>query len=170
MERRYIILLSAGLGTLILDQLTKALVVSRMQLHESVAIIENFLAITYIKNPGAAFGIFAGAGESFRFYFFVSASVAALVFLSVFFLKTPKGDFMSLTGISLVMGGALGNLTDRLRLGEVVDFVDFFIGPYHWPAFNVADSAITVGMGLLIFQLFFHPKRTPIEDQSRSTS
>lgn len=159
MERRYTILLTTSLGILILDQFTKALVHRHMHLYESIPIIKNFFAFTYIKNPGAAFGLLAGMGENFRFYFFITASILALILLGIFFYKTAQGDLWGITGISLVAGGALGNLVDRLRLGEVIDFLDFSIGPYHWPAFNVADSAITTGMVLLIIQLLFRSKQ-----------
>jgi len=155
---RYLFLFSILLGIVILDQATKALIHYNMQLHESIEIVEGFFAITYIRNPGAAFGFLADLSEDFRVYFFIIVSVAALIFLSVFFYKTRQEDVWTQVGLSMVGGGAIGNLVDRLRLGEVIDFLDFSIGSYHWPAFNVADSSISIGLGCLILQLFLRSK------------
>lgn len=93
--------------------------------------------------------------------FFLSVSAVALTLLIFFFLQAPKDDILALIAISLLFGGAIGNLLDRLRMGEVVDFLDFYIGQFHWPAFNVADSAITVGISLLMFSLFLQKKEIP---------
>jgi signal peptidase II len=161
---RYLILISIALGIILLDQVTKFLIHHRMQLHESIMIVEGFFAITYIRNPGAAFGFLANLSDHFRFYFFVMISIVALIFLGAFFFKTPREDFWTQVGISLVVGGAVGNLIDRLRLGEVIDFLDFFVGPYHWPAFNVADSAISIGLTLLILQLFLRSRAETIKN------
>jgi signal peptidase II len=155
---RYLILISVALSIILLDQWTKFLIHQSMRLHESITVVEGFFAITYIRNPGAAFGFLANLSDHFRFYFFVIISVVALIFLWAFFLKTPQEDFWTQVGISLVVGGAIGNLIDRLRLGEVIDFLDFFIGSAHWPAFNVADSAISMGLTLLILQLFLRSR------------
>jgi signal peptidase II len=155
---RYRILISISLCIILLDQGTKFLIHHSMRLHDSITVVEGLFAITYIRNPGAAFGFLANLSDHFRFYFFVTISVAALIFLWAFFLKTPQEDFWTQVGISLVVGGAIGNLIDRLRLGEVIDFLDFFVGSAHWPAFNVADSAISIGLALLILQLFLHSR------------
>ena len=160
---RYLVLTSVVLGIMILDQVTKAIIHHNMRLHESIVIVEGFFAITYIRNPGAAFGFLANLSDGFRFYFFTTISVGAIIFLGLFFYKTRPDDYWTLVGISLVGGGAFGNLIDRLRLGEVIDFLDFFIGPYHWPAFNVADSAISIGLGLLLLQLFLHPRKETVK-------
>jgi signal peptidase II len=87
----------------------------------------------------------------------------AIFFLGIFFYKTPREDFWTQLGLCLVGGGAFGNLIDRLRFGEVIDFLDFFVGPYHWPAFNVADSAISIGLGLLILQLILQSRRETVK-------
>ncbi len=160
---RYTILLTVGLSTLIIDQISKAYIIHYMDLHQSIVIIPNFFSFTFIKNPGAAFGFLSDAGETFRLYFFVSASILAMIFLGSFFYKTPSQDRWTLTALSLVMGGAVGNLLDRIQMGEVTDFLDFYIGAHHWPAFNMADSGISVGMGLLLFQLFFRPEHSAIK-------
>ena len=160
---RYLVLITMALTIISLDQITKFLIHHSMRLHESIAIVEGFFAITYIRNPGAAFGFLADLGDQFRFYFFVTISIVALIFLGIFFYKTPREDLLTQVGISLVVGGALGNLIDRLRLGEVIDFLDFFIGSSHWPAFNVADSAISIGLALLILQLFLRSKAETVK-------
>jgi len=160
---RYLVLITIALAIIFLDQVTKFLIHHSMRLHESIVVVEGLFAITYIRNPGAAFGFLANLGDQFRFYFFVTVSIAALVFLGILFYRTPREDLLTQVGISLVVGGAFGNLIDRLRLGEVIDFLDFFIGPYHWPAFNVADSAISIGLALLILQLFLHSKAETVK-------
>lgn len=144
------LLFSVTAVIIVLDQATKLLVHSRMALHESIPVFPSFFQLTYIRNPGAAFGIFAGMDSGFRTTFFVLISIAALVFLGNLYLKIPRDSLMGRFSVSLIIGGAVGNLVDRIRFGEVVDFLDFFIGRHHWPAFNVADSAISVGVGLLI--------------------
>jgi signal peptidase II len=160
---RYLVLIAIALTILFLDQVAKFWIHHSMRLHESIVIVEGFFAITYIRNPGAAFGFLADLSHQFRFYFFVSVSILALIFLGIFFYKTPREDLLTQVGISLVVGGAFGNLIDRLRLGEVIDFLDFFVGPYHWPAFNVADSAISIGLALLILQLFLRSKAEAVK-------
>jgi signal peptidase II len=161
---RYPILIGIALGIVLLDQWTKFLIHRSMRLHESITVVEGFFAITYIRNPGAAFGFLANLSDHFRLYFFVTVSVVALIFLGAFFLKTPREDFWTQVGISLVVGGAIGNLIDRLRLGEVIDFLDFFVGSVHWPAFNVADSAISIGLALMVLQLFLRSRDETVKN------
>ncbi len=162
----YFLLGMVLLSVVVVDQLTKLLIQQTMNLHQSIAVLDGFFAITYIRNPGAAFGILADLSPDFRFYFFTLVSLAALVFLTVFYSRTPREDLWTRVGLAMVGGGALGNLIDRLRLGEVIDFLDFSIGAYHWPAFNVADSAISIGLGFLILQLVL---RSRAESQERPT-
>jgi signal peptidase II len=150
-----------GGGIILLDQLTKHYIQKALRLNESIAVIDDFFSLTYIRNPGAAFGFFANHTAQFRSVFFLSVSAVALTLLIFFFLQAPKDDLCALIAISLLFGGAVGNLLDRLRMGEVVDFLDFYIGQFHWPAFNVADSAITVGISLLMFNLFWQKKEIP---------
>ena len=155
---RFLFLTLIGGGIIILDQFTKHHIQKALRLHESVVVIEDFFSLTYIRNPGAAFGFFATQTAQFRSVFFLTVSAVALTLLIFFFLQTPKDDVWALIAISLLFGGAIGNLLDRLRIGEVVDFLDFYVGQFHWPAFNVADSAITVGISLLMFSLFLQKK------------
>ena len=155
-KNRYTLLIAIAGLVLILDQLTKLYIVSTFSLYESVTIIEDFFHITYIRNPGAAFGIFAGSAASFRIPFFLTLSFVAIVGM-LFFYKTVTENLLRIA-ISLIMGGALGNMIDRARLGEVIDFIDVHWYTNHWPAFNVADSAITIGVGLLIVDMFLKEK------------
>jgi signal peptidase II len=160
-SNKFLFLTLVGGGIIILDQITKYYIQEALRLHESVVVVEGFFSLTYIRNPGAAFGFFATQTPAFRSVFFLTVSAVALTLLIFFFLQAPKDDTCALIAISLLFGGAIGNLLDRLRLGEVVDFLDFYIDRFHWPAFNVADSAITVGISLLMFSLFWQKKEFP---------
>lgn len=180
-------------GTIILlDQWTKALVQQRMSLRESIPVIPHLFNLTYIRNPGAAFGLFVGMDKGVRTLFFLAISVAAIAVIGYFFFASIREDQrLSLSvreaapgtdpgaggvsfnqrgsqfgsrhnhwlrvGLALVFGGAIGNLIDRMRYGEVIDFLDWYLGAYHWPAFNVADSSITVGVSILLAAAFFLP-------------
>jgi len=159
MSRKPLFLVLISGSTIALDQLTKLQVQKHFSLHESLPILEGFFSLTYILNPGAAFGFLADQGETFRAIFFLVVSVIALGLLASFFRQTPEDEPLALGAISLLFGGAIGNLIDRVRLGEVVDFLDFYIGQHHWPAFNVADSAITVGISFLMIHLFLEKKQ-----------
>jgi len=166
--RRYLFL-AAVVGTVfVLDQVTKAIVQRTMHLHESIPIIAPVFSLTYIRNPGAAFGLFAEQGNGLRIAFFATISVVAILFLGTLFSKTPKEAWLGRLSIAMVMGGALGNLVDRLRYGEVVDFLDFYIGPHHWPAFNVADSSISVGVALMILYFIREDHRATRPDKNPS--
>ena len=134
-------------------------------LYQSIEVLENFFHITYIRNKGAAFGILSGADASLRIPFFIAVSIVAIV-LILYVLKTHKGQSPVFpVALSLILGGAIGNMIDRVRMGEVIDFLDVHWYQNHWPAFNIADSAITVGMGFLIYQMI-----TEKEDSDASDS
>ena len=148
--QRWSILLGVGFGIVVLDQITKALVMHTMHLHESIPVIAGFFNLTYIRNPGAAFGMFATTNSAFRLIFFVGTSIFALGLLGTIFYRMHPADVCGQLSVSAIFGGAIGNLVDRLQYGEVVDFLDFYMGGYHWPAFNVADSAISVGVVSLL--------------------
>jgi len=148
--QKYKVLILISLTIVILDQLTKAVIANYLILHQSIEIIGGFFNITYIRNPGAAFGLFHDSGEVFRTIFLIGVSIVALG--AIFFVyRRVKANLPACIALSLIAGGAIGNLVDRIRFGEVTDFLDFYIGQYHWPAFNVADSAITIGVFLAIF-------------------
>ena len=147
-------------AVVLLDQVTKMLVSERMSLGESIPLIDRYLSLTYIRNKGIAFGLFSGGGsvKSVLLGIFSLAAVFIMIWLLTGF---NRDDALGGVAVGLVTRGALGNLVDRFRLGEVIDFVDAYWGQHHWPAFNVADSCITVGVILLLLKLFFlERKRT----------
>ncbi len=137
----------------LLDQASKFVVDRLLPLNESVPVIQNFFNLTYIRNKGAAFGIFAGSAESFRVFFLILFSVVAIGFVVKILVGLPGSEKGLITALTFILGGAVGNLIDRLLYGEVIDFLDFYWSSYHWPAFNVADSFITVGVVLILFRL-----------------
>ena len=137
-----------------LDQFSKWQISSTMSLHASYPVIDGFFNITYVRNPGAAFGFLANAPSFFRSGFLIAVSAAAIVMILYYLAQNKTGGVLLTVALSLITGGAAGNLIDRVRFGEVADFLDVYIGSYHWPAFNVADSAISVGAVLLILELF----------------
>ena len=117
--------------------------------------------MTYIRNPGAAFGLLAGSSNAFRFVFFGLTSIFAVGLLGTILVRMPEQDWMGRGSVAGILGGAIGNLIDRLRFGEVIDFLDYLYQDYHWPAFNVADSAITVGVVFLIIHFAFEKRAEP---------
>ncbi len=139
----------------VLDQFTKWLVVTRFDLYEIIEVIPGFFNLTYLHNTGAAFGLLANANPAWRVYFFVGVSVLALIFVFFAYHHYSQLGFAYVLAFSGIAGGAVGNLIDRVRYGSVVDFLDFYYGGYHWPAFNVADSAIVVGVALFMIGSFF---------------
>lgn len=136
------------------DQGSKRYVSSAFQLYESKEIIPNYFHITFIHNKGAAFGFLSRSDSAIVRPFFISITLVASAMLLWLFYKAPPENLLVLVGLSLLMGGAFGNFIDRLLLGKVVDFFDFHWYEYHWPAFNVADSAITVGVFLFLIDIF----------------
>ena len=140
----------AFLLTFVFDQGTKVLVQQSLHFRESVQIIGSFVQITYIHNPKGAFGLPIGGK-----LFFVIFSVLASFFILYYLFKIPREKVWSKGALALILGGAVGNLVDRFRLGEVIDFIDVGIGTTRWPIFNVADSADTIGVVLLLYALLF---------------
>ena len=136
------------------DQVTKAIVARSVELDRSVPVIRGFFNITRVHNKGAIFGTFSQTGNGLIFALLTVASIAALGFVAYFFFKTPSSDALMKIALTLIMAGALGNQFDRLVRGHVIDFLDFYIGTAHWPFFNVADSCITIGAGLMLVALF----------------
>ncbi len=134
------------------DQLTKIWIVGNFTLFESREIIPGLFNLTYLTNKGAAFGLLNGDHGAWRQVFFVAIAVIALIVLVVALRQVRGQGKIYSVALGLIAGGAAGNLLDRLRLGAVVDFLDFYYHGHHWPAFNVADSAITTGVTLLILQ------------------
>ena len=158
LKKKYLILLATVAAAVLLDIITKAYIDSYMSLHESVVVIGGFLNITYVRNPGAAFSFLASASPGFRSVFFLAVTVLAIILVLYYIVKSKTEEPFMIFALSLILSGALGNFIDRVRLGEVIDFIDVHLGAYHWPAFNVADSAITVGAFIMLFALFKRPK------------
>ncbi|UCG39390.1 MAG: signal peptidase II [bacterium] len=132
------------------DRITKLLIPQNLDLHQSIPVIPGLFHITYVRNTGGAFGILAGWDNPMRRAFFILASVAALVLLAMLYRQACReGSRAMRLALAAIGSGAVGNLYDRVMAGEVVDFLDLFIGRHHWPAFNVADSAISVGAVIL---------------------
>jgi signal peptidase II len=149
------ILLPTAAAIIIADQATKLAVVRYLYPLQIIEAIPGLFNLVHFSNTGAAFGIFSGGGTMAKL-FLVAVTIAALVVLG-FLLKETKGPGGTFA-LSLIAGGAIGNLIDRLRFGSVVDFLDLHIGSLHWPAFNIADSAITVGVALTIWFMYFKGK------------
>ncbi len=138
---------------LIIDIITKYIVKTNMVLYSFIPVIDGFFNIVYVLNPGAAFSFLHDMNESYRQIFFVSiTSVAIIVIFYIFLKETTK---LNIIGFALILSGAIGNLIDRIFIGKVVDFLDFYYKSYHFPAFNVADSCITIGVALIIINLIF---------------
>lgn len=146
-------------AVLILDQATKAWVLANLPLGGSIPVIPGFFDLTHVHNPGGAFGFLAGMSPEIRSLLFVAVSLLATGLILYFYWQTPVGQRVLAVGISLLFGGAVGNLVDRIRFGIVVDFLDLYAGDLHWPAFNVADSAITVGVIIFAYHILFRKIR-----------
>lgn len=142
---------------LILDQLSKIYIDRHFYLGESVAVFENFFHITYIRNKGAAFGILSGS--PWRVPFFITIGIVACVALLWYLYSTRRDQKLLQIALVMIFSGAIGNVIDRIRLAEVIDFIDVHWYGSHWPAFNVADSAITIGVGMMIVDLWYEERR-----------
>lgn len=154
MKLKYAIFAGTLFATVIIDQLLKSYIRSMMALHDSITVIPGFFNITYGTNPGAAFGFLAKAPPAFRTLFLILVSIVAIVLILYFIVKNKATDNLLTLSLSFIMGGAIGNLVDRVRAGEVTDFLDFSLASYHWPAFNMADSFISIGAVILIYEIF----------------
>lgn len=164
MSLKYWILTSLATALVALDQATKIYVHSKFRLHETVMVIENYFNITYVRNPGAAFGFLAQSHPEFREPFFLVLPPIAMVIILWVLKSIHQSDKIQIVALSMVFGGAIGNYIDRLRFGYVIDFLDFHIqNKYTWPAFNVADSAIVVGIGILLLLSFIRPEEPAVE-------
>lgn len=153
-------MIAPALGVVILDQISKAMVSGALRVHESVPVIHGFFNLVHVRNRGMAFGLMSRSHADAAFWFLVGASCIAIALL-LFWFSRLKGDDTRMTlGLSLILGGAIGNLIDRIRFREVVDFLDLFWRSYHWPAFNVADAAITVGTFWVAVSLILRPSST----------
>jgi len=150
---KYFFLISIAALVAILDQAIKLLVLAKIPAYGSIVVIPGFFDLTHIYNTGGAFGFLAGKSSLFRHLFFLTASAIAMGMIVYLYLKTPREFLFLRSGLALILGGAVGNVIDRIRLGKVVDFLDLYVKDLHWPAFNIADSAITVGILIFIYHL-----------------
>ena len=141
-----------SLLALVLDQVSKLFIVSSMQLYQSIP-ITSFFKLTYVRNTGAAFSFLSEAGGWQRWFFAGLALVISIV-IAVWLVRLKKHETFLAVALSLVLGGAIGNLIDRLAYGYVIDFLDVYYQAWHWPAFNIADSAITLGVVLMLLESF----------------
>ena len=147
-------LLLVSAAVVALDQWTKHLVETHLAGAPAKTVIPGFLDLIFVRNTGIAFGLFAAGDNQAIVWLLALLGVAALSFVLIYFLRTPDSDTPVLIALALILGGALGNLTDRIGSGSVTDFIEVYIGRHHWPTFNVADSAITVGIALMALDTF----------------
>jgi signal peptidase II len=159
--RKYHFLLAGAI--VLLDRLTKWLIEQRLPENHTIQIIPGFFRLTHVQNQGAAFGLFANSSFEWKVAMLVGFSVVALVIVSTLLWRNSHTATITGLGLALILGGAIGNLWDRVLKGHVVDFLDFYVGSHHWPAFNVADSAIVVGALLLVSEILF--TRQPAENK-----
>jgi signal peptidase II len=155
-----------ALFVIVLDRLAKLVVERKIPLHDGIQIIPGFFRLTHLENRGAAFGLFADSPSPWKIGALVLFSVIALVVVSALLWKNSHTISITGIGLALILGGAVGNLWDRLTAGHVTDFLLFYVGRYQWPAFNVADSAIVVGATLLVYEIVF--TKGPAESGLRS--
>jgi signal peptidase II len=159
-KKRHIRFVLLAVAIVAMDQLVKALIVATVPAYQTISVIPGFFNLTHIYNTGGAFGFLSGNTSSYQQIFFLTASLVAVGLILYLYSQTPPNQIFLEIGFSLILGGALGNISDRIRLGKVVDFLDFHIMDLHWPSFNIADSAITIGIFIFIYHLLF--KKIPI--------
>lgn len=157
--------LLAGFGIYMVDQASKAWAVRALRFGDERTIFRGVLDFVYTENRGIAFGQLQESG-SFGRWFFVVLAIAAAVAVLFYFLRTPRNDDRVLGACALLLAGIAGNLTDRARLGYVIDFIVLHAGSWHWPTFNVADASISIGALLLAYDLIFEKKKKPLTSNS----
>ena len=162
MNKKYFPLIIIFLIIVLIDQITKFYIASNFELFQSVEIIRGFFNITYIRNSGVAFGMFSNLKGSFIQIVFIAIYIIAIISILILYRETHGYSHIAL---SLIFSGAIGNLIDRIFRGEVVDFMDFHWQNYHWPAFNVADSCITVGVGLLMISIIISNEQRAMSNE-----
>lgn len=158
MKRNIIIFILGAAFVIALDQITKAAIMTKFLIHESYTIIDGFFNLVYVMNPGAAFGFLADASVIFRYVFFIGITSAVILLILYYIVKSKSQNLQTVISLTLIFSGAVGNLIDRIRFGAVVDFLDFYIHTWHWPAFNVADSSIFLGAVLMIWAMIIQRK------------
>jgi len=141
------------LSTLFLDRWTKSMVQSRFSLNESISVIDDFFNITYVRNTGVAFGIFFSISSPSKAALLSAFTGIAAIAVIIYSYRSPPRDRLLQIALAFILGGALGNLYDRISYGYVIDFLEFYFRSYHWPSFNIADSAISTGVVLLAIEI-----------------
>ncbi len=154
MRNKYFFLFIISGTLIVMDQYTKFMVTIHIPLNYSFRVIEGVFNLTHIRNPGVAFGLFANQQSEYKALMFIAISTIAIMAILVIFHQTPEKKKLVRTGLILIFSGAIGNLIDRTLHGEVIDFIDFIVRGYHFPAFNIADSCITIGVSLMVIDLF----------------
>ena len=165
MGKKNILFLAITGLVVLLDQLTKGWIIATMRLHDAYPVIDGFFNIVYVRNPGAAFGFLAGASPLFRSVFFLAVTLAAILLILHYLRQTRIEEIFLVLALALILAGAVGNLIDRIRFGEVIDFLDVYIGAHHWPAFNIADASITTGASVLVMFLLGKRKEKIVEEK-----
>ncbi len=154
-KRKLLLILYPAIIVLIFDQITKLAVVRFIKLYNSINVVPGFFNLVHFRNKGMAFGLFNDSGNPLVFYALLGASIIGIVLITIWGFKSLGQSKLMVISLALILGGTSGNLIDRIRYGEVIDFLDVYIGKFHWPAFNLADSSITTGAFLLAFSLVF---------------
>lgn len=151
--RKYSFLIIVSAVIIAADQITKLMVEAFLSPNSSITIIDGLLNLQHVRNPGGAFGFLSRTNSSATLTFFLIVSAASVALIIYFFRKAPTGHKWYRSSLAFILGGAVGNLIDRIRLGQVIDFMDIHVGGYHWPAFNIADASITSGGVMLLLSL-----------------
>ena len=157
MKNKYVWVSSIIGVVLVLDQFTKYLVEKSIRMYDVIPVLPGFFNLTHVRNKGAAFSLFSTMPNGFRSAFFITVTLVAVAALAV--LISKSGERLLVTAFSLIAGGAVGNVIDRIRFGEVVDFIQWYYRSFYWPSFNVADSAISIGVGLLAIDMLFSKQK-----------
>lgn len=170
MKKKYLLVLLIACFVIVIDQVTKIYIHTKFQLGESIVVIKDFFNFTYVRNYGAAFGFLAESHPTFREIFFLSMPPIAIIIIGMILRTVKDNDFLQISGLALICGGALGNYIDRLNYRYVIDFLDFHLyNKYSYPAFNIADSAIVCGVGILILVMILEKKKEQHSQASTST-
>jgi len=164
MSRKLVILLAVLVLGLALDLVSKMLVLKFMPLESQIPLVHGFFNLVHVHNQGAAFGLLNSLPVGFTRLFFIATTSLVLAVVGYLWFRLPEESWPAALGYSLIMAGALGNMIDRVRLGVVVDFLDLYWGRYHWPAFNVADSLVCLGAGVLVWVILTEEKHGNASD------
>lgn len=164
MKNKYIWSAALISAVLVLDQITKHIVQKYIRLYDLIVVVPGFFNLTHVRNKGAAFSILSTLPDLWRGFFFISVTIIAVTVIAVLIRKNE--DRMLVIAFSFIIGGAIGNLIDRILYGEVIDFVQWYVKSWYWPSFNVADSAISVGVALLAIDMLFFQKKEAVNPKS----